>query len=233
MSSTSAPPRPMTRTPGRHRCWPHSPRAAWPRPPGHWPSSTPLAASGSTPSRRASSSRRRTRRKATKGSATSSPARARRPGQRHRGRHLVPGGIAVCHRPRSCMSTAARSPVTRPAGPVAKRRRRLAPFPTGADGELGEYVARQLVAALHQQLQHDVDQVGRFVLPTSGLLDRVGGDLPRPRRVAHLLAARPTRMRCRSAARAEAYTGATCPGSRRSRRMCPTTSAGTSSNTGK
>ena len=27
-------------------------RAGWPRPPGHWPSSTPRAASGSTPSRR-------------------------------------------------------------------------------------------------------------------------------------------------------------------------------------
>jgi NAD(P)-dependent dehydrogenase (short-subunit alcohol dehydrogenase family) len=31
--------------------WPRLPRAAWPRRPGRWPSSTPPAASGSTPSR--------------------------------------------------------------------------------------------------------------------------------------------------------------------------------------
>ena len=42
-----------------------------------------------------------------------------------------------------------------------------------------------------------------------------------------------TRLRCRPAVRAEACTGATCSGIRRSRRMCPATSAGTSSNTGK
>jgi len=42
---------------------------------------------------------------------------------------------------RSCTPTAARSPVTKPAGPVAERRRRLAQFPTGVEGELGEYVA--------------------------------------------------------------------------------------------
>jgi hypothetical protein len=42
---------------------------------------------------------------------------------------------------RSCTSTAARSPVTRPAGPVAERRWRLAQFPTRVEGELGEYAA--------------------------------------------------------------------------------------------
>ena len=44
-------------------------KAAWPRPPGRWPSSTPPAASGSTPSRRASSRPRCTRPKATTASA--------------------------------------------------------------------------------------------------------------------------------------------------------------------
>ena len=42
-----------------------------------------------------------------------------------------------------------------------------------------------------------------------------------------------TKLRCRSAVRVEAQIGMVPSGNRKSRRMCPTTSAGTSFNTGK
>jgi hypothetical protein len=53
---------------------------------------------------------------------------------------------------------------------------------------------RQLIAALHQPLQGDVDQIGRVVLPPGGLLDRLGSDLAGARRVVDDLAARPDQV---------------------------------------
>ena len=54
--------------------------------------------------------------------------------------------------------------------------------------------SRQLIAALHQPLQGDVDQIGRVVLPPGGLLDRLGGDLAGARRVVDDLAALPDQV---------------------------------------
>ena len=96
------------------------PRAAWPRSPGRWPSSTPPGASGSTPSRRASSRPRCTRRKATRDSAAGCPARAGRPDQRRRGRHLVPGVLPLHHRPSPARSAYRRRPDRRPPRPSAR-----------------------------------------------------------------------------------------------------------------
>jgi len=79
-------------------------KAAWPRPPGHWPSNTPLAAPGSTPYRRASSRRRCTRRTAT----TDSAAVYLRSGGSAR---LATSSTASCSRSH-CPTSPARSPVS-------------------------------------------------------------------------------------------------------------------------
>jgi len=73
---------------------------------------------------------------------------------------------------RSGTSTAARSPVTRPAGPVAERRRRLAQFPTGVEGELGEYVAPTRGSTQPAECRQQDDRVDRC--PASPAASRVG-----------------------------------------------------------
>lgn len=81
--------------------WPIAPGGGWwsaPRPSSHWQSSTRPVASGSTLPHRASSRRRCIHRKPTTPPPGDYPTRACRPGQRHRRRHPLPGGIALHHR---------------------------------------------------------------------------------------------------------------------------------------